>query len=55
MDTSKVTNMNNMFWNCITLSSLPDISKWYTSKITDMSGIFKNCKNSLNIPSKFKS
>ena len=54
-DTSNVTDMSGMFYKGYTLSSLPDISKWDTSKVTNMSSMFSNCKESLNIPSKFKS
>ena len=43
-----------MFYQCKSLSSLPDISKWDISNVTKMSGMFNNCKDSLNIPSKFK-
>ena len=35
-----VTNMSYMFYECSTLSSLPDISKWNTDKVTDMSYMF---------------
>lgn len=28
IDTSKVTDMSNMFFKCKLLSSLPDISNW---------------------------
>ena len=41
-NTSKVTNMNSMFWDCRGLKSL-DLSGWNTSKVTDMNQMFKNC------------
>ena len=39
-DTSNITSMSNMFYNCSSLISLPDISKWNTKNVTNMSGIF---------------
>ena len=42
VDTSKLTNMNNMFFYCIALTSL-DVSRWNTSKVTDMSWMFGYC------------
>ena len=41
-NTSKVTNMNDMFWDCRGLTSL-DLSGWDTSKVTSMNQMFKNC------------
>ena len=41
-NTSNVTNMNSMFWDCRGLTSL-DLSGWDTSKVTDMNQMFKNC------------
>ena len=41
VDTSNVTDMNNMFSNCGALTSL-DVSKFDTSKVTDMYGMFSN-------------
>lgn len=42
VDTSNVTDMNNMFSNCGALTSL-DISGWDTSNVTNMSNMFKGC------------
>ena len=42
VDTSKVTNMNNMFHYCNALTSL-DVSGWNTSNVTDMNNMFSNC------------
>ena len=47
--------MRYMFYECNSLSSLPDISKWNTSNVTYMSDMFNECNNTLNIPFKFKS
>ena len=41
-NTSNVTNMNDMFWDCRGLTSL-DLSGWDTSKVTTMNQMFKNC------------
>jgi surface protein len=46
--------MNNMFSNCIKLSSMPDIDKWNTSNLVEHNFMFHNCPNIGNIPSKFK-
>ena len=42
IDTGKVTNMSNMFWNCQKLSKV-DVSIWDTSKVTDTSQMFFGC------------
>ena len=49
-DTSRVTNMSNMFSNCYDLVSL-DLSGFDTSHVTDMGNMFKLCENlsSLNL------
>ena len=41
-------NMEGMFYGCLSLISLPDISKWNTSKVTDLSHMFFGC-NSLTL------
>ena len=38
-----IIDMSYMFRDCISLASLPDISKWNTSNITNMSSIFRGC------------
>ena len=40
--------MRNMFYNCLSLSSLPDISKWNTNNINNMRGMFYNCLSLLS-------
>ena len=47
---SKVTNMRYMFYNCNTLYSLPDISKWNTYNVTDMSCMFSDCNKLSSLP-----
>ena len=41
-DTSTVTSMVSMFYNCSNLTTL-DVSKWDTSKVTSMDSMFYNC------------
>ena len=36
--------MNNIFENCTSLSSLPDISKWNTCNVKDISYMFSGCR-----------
>ena len=42
-DTSNVTKMNYMFYNCASLTSL-DLSNWDTSNVTNMRYMFSGCK-----------
>lgn len=42
MDTSSVTNMNNMFKECSSLTSV-SLSGLDTSSVTNISGMFRNC------------
>ena len=39
-----------MFYECSSLSSLPDISKWNTNNVTDMSKIFDGCSSLSSLP-----
>ena len=52
LDTSNVTDMSYMFYNCSQLTSL-DVSKFDTSKVINMSWMFYYCSNltSLNLSS----
>ena len=43
-----------MFYDCESLSSLPDISKWNTNNVTDKFDMFSDYNPSLIIPKKFK-
>jgi len=36
--------MSNLFYKCVSLKSLPDISHWKTKNITNMSKLFCQCK-----------
>ena len=48
-DTSKVTDMSNLFYNCTSLKSIKGISKLDTSNITNASNLFSNCINLTSI------
>ena len=39
-----------MFYNCKSLLSLPDISKWNLHNVSDMSYMFYNCKSLSSLP-----
>ena len=47
-DTSNVTDMHSMFYNCSSLTTL-DLSNLDTSNVTDMGAMFNNCSSLLNI------
>lgn len=47
LDTSKVTNMLDMFYGCKSLSSIPNLD---TSKVTNMRTMFKGCSKLITIP-----
>ena len=42
IDTSKITNMSNLFMNC---EYDIDVSNWDVSNVTNMSAMFYYCKN----------
>ena len=43
--TGEITNLGDMFENCESLKSLPDICNFDTSHIINMSGMFRGCKS----------
>ena len=45
-----ITSMDNIFNDCSTLISVPDISKWNTSNIESMENIFCGCKLLKSLP-----
>ena len=49
-DTSNVTNMNKMFFNCSNLSTLSDISKWNINNVRSMNWMFFNCSKLSTLP-----
>ena len=48
IDTSNVTNINDMFYECSKLTNL-DLSNFNTSKVIDMYGMFYNCTSLTSI------
>ena len=42
--------MYNMFNECKSLISLPDLSIWNTSNVTYMDRIFKGCESVISLP-----
>ncbi len=48
LDTSRVTNMSNMFVECRAVETL-DLSTFDTAFVTDMSGMFNTCYNLKNL------
>ena len=47
---TNVTNMSYMFYECSSLISLPDISKWDTKNVTNMSYMFNGCSSLISLP-----
>ena len=47
LDTSNVTDMNNMFQNCTNLQTIPKLD---TSQVTNTSHMFQNCTSLTTIP-----
>ena len=45
-----IKNMSFMFCGCLSLLSLPDISKWNTNSVTNMVGIFFGCSSLTELP-----
>ena len=49
-NTSKVKNINGMFFECSSLLSMPDISKWNTKNVFCMKFLFYGCASLLSLP-----
>ena len=47
---NNITNMDGMFQGCISILSLPDLSKIDTSKVTNMSYMFSGCISLISLP-----
>ena len=47
---NNINDMSGMFRGCLSLSNLPDISKWNTKNVNNMSGMFNGCKSLSSIP-----
>ena len=45
-----ITTMYSMFYECSSLISLPDISKWNTNNVTNMGHMFSNCSKLSSLP-----
>ena len=45
-----IENMSYMFYNCISLKELPDISRWDTKEVSNMSGMFSFCCQLKQLP-----
>ena len=50
MDINKITNLSNMFNQCIQLKFFSDISKINTNNITDISNMFHGCNQLMSLP-----
>ena len=42
--------MSQMFYNCSSLSSLPDFSNWNTNKVTNMNFMLTRCLSLSSLP-----
>jgi len=47
---TKITNLDRLFYNCNSLSSLPDISDWDVSGVKSISLMFYNCYSLVEFP-----
>jgi len=47
---NNITNLNHMFYECSSLSSLPDISEWNINNVTSMSCMFYGCSLLSSLP-----
>ena len=47
---TKIKNIDNIFYNCTSLYTLPDISEWDVSELIITDFIFYNCYSLLEIP-----
>ena len=45
-----ITNMSDMFYNCTSLNTLPDISEWDTKNVNNMSYMFSGCRGLISLP-----
>ena len=42
--------MSGMFYQCSSLTSLPNISNWNTNNVTNMNGMFDQCLSLISLP-----
>ena len=45
-----ITDISEMFYNCESLITLPDISNWNTNNVTNVSSMFFDCKSLISLP-----
>ena len=45
-----IKGIDHLFYNCKSLKSLPDISKWNTNNVTQMNNLFYNCESLISLP-----
>ena len=45
-----IYDISQIFYNCISIISLPDISKWNTNNVKNMSVMFKHCSSLSSLP-----
>ena len=50
LNVQNVLDMSEMFNDCQSLTSIPDISNWNTNSLTNLSGIFYCCCSLLKLP-----
>ena len=50
IEKEKMVDMSNMFNNCSSLFSLPDINKWDTTGVTNIESFFFNCSSLTILP-----
>ena len=50
LNSNYITSINKIFYNCKSLITLPDISKWNISQVRDLSMIFYNCSSLKSLP-----
>ena len=48
-DTSNITDLSNLFYNCSSLKSIQGLSNFNTSNLTNISNLFYNCTNLTSI------
>ena len=50
METDNITDMSGILYNCTSIKTLPDISKWNTDNVINMNKIFYNCTSIESLP-----
>ena len=47
---AKIVNMSNMFFQCLSLKTIPDLSKINTENVIDISNMFYGCSSLTSLP-----